>query len=872
MVSLKILWRSLFRRPEIEQELSDELAAYADLLTEENIGRGLSPAAARRQALLEMGGIEQVKEQVREVRIGNVCESVFKDIQQSMRSLRQSLGTSILAVGTLAVGLGATTLIFSVFYSVLLAPLPFPHPERLVQLWETRAGQGWVQASFSTPNFWDVRAQNRTFESMGAMIASNMNMTGSGDPEHLSAGLVSAQFFHTLGVAPIFGHDFGPLQDQPGHDAAVLLSNNFWTSHFAASHAILGTTLHLDGTAYTIIGALPKGQPWLEDADVFIPLVYNPTYDRGSFEASVIGRLAPGVTVAAAHQDLQRIAHSLSAQYQKDRGMGIRVSPSQLWVARPVIRRALWVLLGAVNLLLLIACVNIANLLLAKASGRSRELRVRQALGASRWRIVRLVLTESLILGLLGAALGLLIANWGLHLIRVAEVVGVPRLSEISINGWVLGFALLATLLSGTLSGLTPAIQSSSGDIAGALREGDRSQTASRSLNRLRAILVTAEVALSVMLLIAAGLLIRSFGKLLTVDRGFQTANRLIADIDIPSNYDDARAASVAQHLLDRIRALPGVDAAGTTNSKPIMGWDPGMGFGAPDSARAATIEVPWASWRFVSTGYFRAMGIRLLQGRTFTDSDYRAELRGVVVSDTVAKLLWPGKDPVGRQIILWKGQSNHVARVIGVVAGIRDHGLDADPIRTVYIPFVGQSGSPAELIIHSAGSPGQIASSLRSILATIDPRIPVSGVQTMDELISQSLGSKQLNTALLSGFALIALLLSMTGIYGVLTYTVTRRTAEIGIRVALGANRKIIFGLIVSQGMRPIFAGVAIGIAGSLVITRFLADLLFEVGPADSASYVAVTLLIIVTALVACLLPARRALRVDPVTALREA
>ncbi len=872
MLSIKVLWRSLFRRPETEQELSEELGAYAELLTEEKIHRGLSPDAARRQALIEIGGIEQVKEQVREVRIGSVFESVLKDIQQSVRSLRQSPGTSLLAIGTLAVGLGATTLIFSVFYSVLLQPLPFRNPERLVQLWETRAGQGWDQASFSTPNFWDVRAQNRTFESVGAMITSNMNMTGSGDPEHLSVALVSAQFFHVLGVAPVFGHDFEPLQDRPGQAAVVLLSNTFWRNHFASSRAILGTAMHLDGRAYTIIGTLPEGQPWLDDADVFVPLVYNPTEDRGSFEASVIGRLAPGVTAAAAHQDLQRIAHSLSAQYARDRGMGIRVSPSQLWVARPVIRRALWVLLGAVNLLLLIACVNIANLLLAKANGRSRELRVRQALGASRWRIVRLVLTESLILGMAGAALGLLIADWGLHLIRVAELVGVPRLSQISINGWVLGFALLATLISGTLSGLMPAIQSSSGDIAGALREGDRSQTASRGQNRLRLILVTAEVALSVMLLIAAGLLIRSFGKLLTVDRGFQTANRVIAEVNIPSNYDDARAASVTERLLDRLRALPGVQAAGTTNSKPILGWDPGMGFDAPDSARAANRDVPWASWRFVSTGYFSAMGIRLLKGRTFRDADYHAESRGVVVSDTVANLLWPGKDPIGRQIILWKGQSNHAAQVIGVVAGIRDHGLDADPTRMVYIAFLGQSGSPVQLIVHSPGSPGQIASSLRSILSTIDSRIPVSGVQTMDELITRSLGSKQLNTALLSGFALIALLLAMTGIYGVLSYTVTRRTSEIGIRVALGADRKTIFGLIVSQGMRPILAGVVIGIAGSLAITRFLADLLFEVKPADVTSYLAVTLLIVATALIACLLPARRALRVDPITALRQA
>ncbi|HEX4228620.1 MAG TPA: ABC transporter permease [Bryobacteraceae bacterium] len=872
MFSFKILWRSLFRRGDVERELSEELRAYADLLTEEKISRGLGPVAARREALIEIGGIEQVKEQVREVRAGSVWESVLRDIEQSVRSLRRSMGTSLLAIGTFGLGLGATTLIFSVFYSVLLRPLPFRHPERLVQLWETRAGQGWDQASFSRSNFWDVREQSRTFESMAAMITSDMNMTSTGNPEHLSVGVVSAQFFHVLGVAPIIGHEFDPQQDQPGHNGVVLLSNKFWISHFASSRHILGTTLRLNGRAYTVIGALPKGEPWLDAAGVFVPLVRRADDYRANFEASVIGRLAPGVTIATAHEDLQRIAKNLSQEYREDRGMGIRVSPSASWGARPLLRRSLWVLLGAVTLLLLIACVNIANLLLAQATARSRELRVRQALGASRWRIVRLVLTESLMLGCFGSALGLLVADWGLRLIRTAELTGIPGVSEIGINWWVLSFTLLATLVSGIVSGLMPAIHSSSGDIAASLREGDRSQTAGRTQNRMRAALVTAEVALSVILLTGAGLLIRSFDKILTVDRGFETANRLIATANIPLDYDNARAASVTERLLERVRALPGVQGAGTVNSKPILGWDPGMGFGALDSLRSANGEVPWASWRFVSTAYFRAMGIRLLKGRRFDEEDYHSATRHVVVSEAVADLLWPGEDPIGRRIILWKGQGNRTAEVIGVVAGIRDHGLDADPTRIVYLAFIGLANSPVQLIIHTAAAPGPIASSLRSIMAAIDPKIPVSDVQTMDELVSRSLGSKALNTALLSGFALIALLLSITGIYGVLMYTVTRRTAEIGIRVALGANGKSIFGLIVSQGMRPIVAGIVIGIGGSLVVTRFLAGLLFEVKPADITSYLAVTLLIAVTALFACLLPARRALRVDPGTALRQA
>lgn len=875
MISFKLLWRNLFRRAEFERNLSAELASYADLLIQEKISRGMSAAQARREALVEIEGVEQVKEQVREVHIGNLWDGILKDFRQSWRSLRHSTSSTVLAIGTLGLGLGATTLIFSVFYGVLLQPLPFRNPDRLVQLWETRAGQGWDQASFSRPNFWDVRARSKSFESLAAMLGSNMNLTGSGNPEHLSAGVVSAQFFHVLGVGPVLGHDFGPRQDQPENDhSVVLLSNQFWRSRFASSRDILGTKLHLDGRAYTVIGVLPKGEPWLNAADVFVPMAYDPQNqqdDRGNFEATVIGRLAPGVTIASARAELQSVARRLSETYREDRGMGVRVSPSETWGASASLRRALWVLLGAVGLLLLIACVNIANLLLAKASARSGELRIREALGASRYRIIRLVIAESLVLGFFGAILGLFITYCGLDVIRAAGLSGVPRASDLHINAWVLGFALGITILSGVASGLMPALQFSSGNIAAALRESNRTQSPGRAQNRVRAALVAAEVALSMVLLIGASLLIRSFGRLLTVDRGFAAENRVIASVNVPLNYDDARAAAITRTLLQRVRALPGVQAAGTVNSRPITGWDPGMGFGAQDQMTAGT--VPWASWRFISTGYFRAMGIPLLKGRGFADSDFnRAKGRCVIVSEAVAKLLWPGKDPVGRHIILWKGQGNDVAEVIGVAGNIRDHGLAADPTRIVYIPFVGQTNSPVELIVDGTLSTDQVASSLRLILASIDSQIPISGVETMGELVNGTLGSQKLNMALLSAFALIALLLSLTGIYGVLSYSVARRTAEIGVRVALGADHKTIFRLVVIQGMQPILLGIVIGVVGSLAVTRLLAGLLFEVKPVDLVSYVAVTLLIILTVLIACLLPARQALQVDPVTALREA
>jgi putative ABC transport system permease protein len=869
MPSLRIFWRNVFRKKQAERELAEELAAYADLVTEENAGRGMGAAEARREALIAMGGVEQVKERVREVSVTRIWDGFFQDAWQSLRSLRRSAGSALLAVGTLAIGLGATTLIFSVFHAALLEKMPFRDPERLVELWETRANAGWDQSAFSRPNFWAVQDRNTTFESIGALLGGDMNMTGAGDPVHLAAASVSARFFHVLGVAPVVGRDFDPDQDAQGRDGSVvLLSNKFWRTRFGASRDVVGTGIYLDGRRYAVIGVIPPGEPWLNAADVFVPMVRDPKLNPGNFEAQVIGRLKPGVSIDRARVDLRRIADDLAKNYRAGRGMGVRVAPSEAWGARPAIRRALCVLLGATGLLLLIACMNVANLLLVRASARGRELRVRRALGAGRWRIVRLVLAESVMIGGAGAAVGLLIANVGLRVIRAAEIPGIPRITEVGLNGPVLGFALLITMIAALVAGLMPALESaSSGDIAGALREGDRTQTAGRNQNRTRAVLVAAEVALSMVLLVGAGLLMRSFGKLLSVPRGFETEGRVIAAVNIPYNYDDARAKQVTQALIDRVTVLPGVRAVGTVNSRPIAGWDPGMGIGARDAA-VATGDVPWASWRYVSAGYFRAMGMRLKRGREFTAADFgQADVRRAMVSEAVADLLWPGQDPVGRHIVMWKGFGNKDAEVVGVVANTRDHGLDADPTRVVYLAKMGQTYSPVQLVVDGPVTDG----ALRAVLAGIDPKIPVSQVETMDELVSRSVGSRRMNAALITGFAVIALLLSMTGIYGVLAYSVARRTAEIGIRVALGADGAGIFRLIVREGMRPVLAGMALGLAGSAVVGRLIESLLFGVKPMDAVSYGVVIALIAMTGLISCVLPARRALSVDPAAALRE-
>jgi len=795
------------------------------------------------------------------------------DFRQAIRNMRKNLGSTLLAVLMLAVGIGATTAIFSVFYSVLLQPLPFPEPARLVNLWESRTANQWNQATFTEANFWDVQARNRTFEGIASYHSLTANLIGSGEPEQIVGGSISAGFFHVLGVKVVAGRDFLPEEDQSGHDNNVmLLGNKFCKTHFNGDPQIVGKTVRLNDKSYTVVGVLPPGEPWLDAADVFVPFVRRPNPDRDSFEFQVIGRLKDGVSMQAAQADLRAVASSLANDFPKeDKGMGIVLTSSDTWLADGDLRTKLWVLLGAVGFLLLIACVNLANLLLAKATGRTREIAVRVALGARRARIFRMVLTESLVLGFTGAIFGVFLAMAALAAIKNANPGGIPRIDEVGINPWVLAFTLLAAVFTGILSGLVPAFQAPYKQIVAGLREGERSQAGSRAQKRLRSVLVAAEVALSLMLLVGAGLLIRSFDRLLRVDRGFQSENRLLVAVNIPRSYKE-RADGLINAYLDRVSTLPGVESVAAMTSRPIVGWDPGMGIAAaerPDGDSSG--HFPWAGWRLVSGEYFHTMGIPLLKGRTFNQHDQMGKPWRVMVSKRLADTLWPGEDPVGRQALLWKGQEGSPAEVIGVVGNQRERGLDADPTLTVYIPSYGSGAGEVQFAIHTAGNPASLTNSLRSILKELDPNLPLSKIQTLDEVVSQSVAPRRFNMFLITIFAAVALLLALVGVYGVLAYSVGRRTAEIGLRIALGATPRSVLTLIVGQGMRPILAGIAIGMAGAVGLSHFVSSLLFNVKPVDPLTYGAVALLVAVAALLSCYVPALRALRVDPVAALRQ-
>jgi len=806
-------------------------------------------------------------------------QSIVQDVRYALRGLSKQPGFTTIALLTLALGIGANTAIFSVVHAVLLRPLPFGEPERLVQIWETRLEKGWTQGSLTHGNFWDFKDRNRAFEGIDAYQGFSLNLTGSGFPERLDAARVSAGFFTTLQVQPVLGRAFLPGEDEPGsgHQLAVL-SEDLWQTRFGSDPNIVGRSLTLDGESYTVVGVVPVGGPWLDFADVFIPFVREVDADRTSFELAVIGRLRPGMSMEAAVSDLESVARVLEERFPEENGgMGVYTAPSREWLADADLRKALWILLGAVGLLLLIACVNLANMLMARATVRTRETAVRAALGAGRGRIVRQLLTESMVLGLVGAGIGLLLAQWGIDLLRAIDPPGVPRVDQIAVNSSVLGFTLTVGLLTGILAGLIPAMQMPRTDFVAALREGDRGAVGSRAQKRLRNALVTAEVALSLTLLIGAGLLIRSFDELLNVDRGFQSEDRLVVSINLPASYDAFATRDFLKGFLRRVNSSPQVHWAGAVNLRPIVSGSTGMGILPAGRPEDPDEGIPWAGWRLVTGGYFQTLGVPLLRGRTFDDRDELdmtpplERAWPVILSERLAGLLFPDQDPLGRHVQLWVGQDDVPGEVIGIVGNMRERGLDSDPTLTVYMPYYGSTWSPINFVAHTAAEPTTVVPTLRTILAELDPAVPLSNVTTLDEVVSDSVAARRLNTILLAIFAGVALLLALAGIYGVQAYSVARRTSEIGVRVAMGATGEKVIKQIVTQAMRPALIGIGLGLLGAFALSRLLSSLLFGIAPSDPITYVAVAAVLATTALVSCYLPARRALQVDPVTALRE-
>jgi predicted permease len=869
---LRSIWRNLFRKRAVDSILDEEIRSYRQLLEDEKIAAGADSETARREAVIEVGAIEVIKEQVRDVRRGVLLEGMWTEVRQSIRALRHNPGMAGMCALMLALGIGASTVIFSVFEAALLRPLPFRDSSRLVELHETWLDLGIKESAFSEADFWDLRDRAKSFEHIAAYHGDQANLTGGGQPEKVSAPHVTVEFFRTLGVAPVLGRDFSATESRAN---VAILGHRFWKARYGGDTKVLGKLLRLNDASYTVIGVLPTGEPWIDD-QIYLPFAQHPNADRSSREFDVIGRLAKGVTAEAAKKELQSLAGLLAAANPNDdKGVGFMFSPSRGWIAPESTRTALRFLLVAVGLLVLIACVNVANLLLARGLARQREIAVRTALGAGRARLVRFVMLESLLLSALGAVLGLALAAACVRIIRTVEIHGVPRLDEVSLNPWVLAFTFGVTLLTGLLCGLAPALQTPIQGIGAALREGDRQAGASRRQGRLRSTLVTAEVALAFLLLVGTGLVMRSFQGLMHERRGFETAHRLMFSVSYPeSYYQNGRGKEFVDRFLETLSANPNIVSSGAVNVRPLEG--PNIGMVIDSATHSSGLgSPPWAGWRVITPGYLRAVGLPLLRGRSFnkTDKPVWAERgqpspshRTVMLSSALAKLLFPNEDPIGRHTLLW---GNLDAEVVGVAGDSVERGLDRPRALTVYLPY-GRVGVPSEFVLWTRGDPMTVVPAVRAFVRHLNPNLPLGDIRTFDQVVSRSVSSQRMNSVVLMTFSGFALLLASLGIYGVLSYTVSRRTSEIGLRMALGASESGILSMIVGQGLSPALLGIVIGGALAGWLSRYLKSLLFGVQPFDLFTYAAVTALLLVVAALACLVPGRRAMRTDPAIALR--
>ncbi len=810
-------------------------------------------------------------------------ESLLQDIRYAFRVLRRSPGFTIVAVLALALGIGATTAIFSVVDAVILKPLPYRDPGQLVQLWMrfTNIGipndQNWVSA----PEFVDLQ-QNNSFSQIAAIDDQSYNINISGAPERIEAAVVSASFFPLLGVQAQLGRVFLPEEGRAGHEQVVLLSDGLWRRRFGADRGVLGRKLVMNGQSREIVGVLPPGFQMPRDAEVWTPLVFAAADlapdNRGSHGLRAIARIKPGLTFAQARADMAAVSSRIIEQNPtypyKDYNFAVILVPL-LEQQIGDIKMALWVMMGAVSLVLLIACGNVANLLLARASARQREIAVRQALGVGRWRLTRQLLTESVLLALAGGAAGLALAFGALRLLVAATATSFPRVAETHLDPGVLMFTLLVSLATGILFGLAPAFQAARHDTHDTLKEGGRGIVGGASQG-LRSALVVGELALSLALLAGSGLLIRSFLRLQQVDAGFRADGVLTMRVSLPEQKyaKPEQTRAFYRELLDRVRQLPGVDAAGAANGLPLggTGWSGTTTIdtqAVPEKDRS-----PETDQRPVTAGYFEAMGIPLVRGRYFDRRDIETAAPVAIVDETLARTYWPGEDAIGKRIKQGDRESSAPWRVVvGVVRHVRYRTLESPSRVEFYWPYPQTDfalGSMS-LAIHTGADPRMLANAVQKQVSALDPDQPVYRIRTMQELMAESVARRRLSMFLLAIFAGVALLLAAVGIYGVMSYTVAQRAHEMGIRMALGARGKNILWLVLGQSLWLTGAGLLIGLAGSLLLTHLLATLLFDVKASDPFTYLLVALFLAAVAQVASFLPAWRATTIDPVTALRQ-
>ena len=793
------------------------------------------------------------------------------DLRFAIRTFLKSPGFTSVAVLALALGIGANAALFTVINAVLLKPLPYRDAGRLIRVFETFPPGGY--GSVSAPNFLDWRQQNHSFNRLEAYSAGSLNLQSNGEPERIPSVVATAGLFDMLGARPILGRTFLSDEDQPGKSNVVVISERLWRRRFAADPNLLGSHITLDGQPTTVIGIMPAGfefPPGSLTRSLWMPLEFTPGQltSRGSHWMAVVGKLKPGVSIDAARADMTQIAARIAEQYpgpQKGRSVQLDVLQD---VVVGNLRPVLLVLMGSVGFVLLIACANVANLLLARAASRTREVAVRAALGASRARLIRQFLTESILLALAGGAFGAFLGDQGVTALVALASNQIPLASDIHLDGTVFLFLLAVCLAAGVIFGLAPAFQSSARDVQAGLREGGRSGGAGVRGAGLRNALVVSEFALALVLLIGAGLLMRTFFALNATDPGLVTSGVLTMSVSVPEDKypKDAMWRRFYEPALERIQALPGVRAAGIISLLPLADWGWNGEFHVEGRPPDEPGHRPFAEFREISPGYFRAMGIRILKGRDFGRQDSATAPPVVLINDALAKRYFAGQDPVGRRIE-WDGWRT----IVGVAASTRQAGLNRDPFPELYLAAAQSGFISGMTFVTSAGvDPGSLTRAVTSAIQSVDPAQPVFGVRTMREVVSESLSNQRLYAWLLGVFAALALTLASAGIYGVMSYLVNQRTQEFGVRMALGASASDVLRMVLHQAILLIGAGVAIGLAGAFAVTRVLSDFLFGVKPTDPATFVAVSAVLTLVALLATYLPARRATRVDPMVALR--
>jgi len=872
--------RSLFRGNSAETELDDELRFHFERYVQKYERSGVSRDEALRRARIEFGGLDQVKEECREARGVHVMEELVQDVRYGLRMLRKSPGFTAVALLTLALGIGANTAIFSVVYGILLRPLPYQDPSRLIVLNESTPRVGLVSVSY--PDFQDWRVQSHAFSQIAAVGAVTFNLAGVNQPENISGEAVSSNFFSILGMHPLLGRDFAPAEEKLGTAPVVLLTYQLWQSHLGGDPNVLGHTINLDGNGFTIVGVLPPDFRSIDKTDVIVPMgvwaTHNPEEvadrsERGDMR--VIARLAPGVSFQQARAEMDTIQARLAATYPVNTEFGASLRPiREVFVGE--IRPAILVLFGAVLFVLLIACANVANLFLMRGAARTREIALRIALGATRGRIVRQMLAESLVLAFFGGLLGVSISIAGIRGLSTLIVpMDMQGGASATLSGAVLLFAAVAVVVSSLMFGLVPALQLTKPEVQSELKEGGRSSSAGRGQSSVRGFLAVAEMAVALILLVGAGLMVQSLHRLLAVDPGFQTHRLLTMEMNLRTAQYSKNPAVLNfwQQTLEKVRALPGVESAALGTAIPLSGSHSRSDISIEGIQEAGPGKLPHPDIHIVSPGYVRTLGVPLLRGREFTEADTENSPLVGMINAMLARQFFPHEDAVGKRFTFGKASAQNPPRwitIVGVTSETKLYGL-ANPARLeVYLPHRQSVTGDMNLIVKSAADPAALTSAIRLAIGSIDKDQPIFSIATMQELVDSSVSTRRVTLILLALFSALALVLAAVGIYGVISYSVAQRTHEIGIRMALGAERGGVVRMILAQGAKIAGAGVAIGIAASLGLTRLMTNLLFSVSAADPVTFGAVALVLILVALLACYIPARRALRVDPIIALR--